>query len=53
MKIKTLNEIAKGNFKNTLIQWNMYNAQNFRPHLQSSSVERRQLKSSNKLCKAK
>ena len=38
---KTLNEIAKGNFKNTLIQQNMYNVQNFRPHLQSSSVERR------------
>ena len=37
---KTLNEIAKGNFKNTLIQCNIYNVQNVRPHLQSSSVAR-------------
>ena len=50
---KALNETAKGNFKKTLIQWNIYNVQNFRPHLQSSSVARRQLKSTNKRCKAK
>ena len=37
-----LNETVNGNFKNTLIQWNMYNVQNFRPHLRSSSVARRQ-----------
>ena len=28
----------------------MYNVQYYRPHLQSSSVERRQLKSTNKRC---
>ena len=37
---KTQIEIAKGNFKNTLIQWNIYNVLNCRPHLQSSSVAR-------------
>ena len=31
--------------------YSMYNVQNFRPHLQSSSVERRQLKSTNKRCR--
>ena len=40
---KSLNETAKSNFKNTLIQYNAYNVQNFRPHLRSSSVLRRQL----------
>ena len=44
---KTLNETAKGNFKNTLIQLNIYNVQDFRPHPRSSSVVRRQLKSTN------
>ena len=42
---KTLNEAAKGNLKNSSIQYNIYNVQNFRPHLLSSSVARRQLKS--------
>ena len=44
---KSINETAQHKFKGTLIQWNIYNIQNFLPLLRSSTVVQHQLKLTN------